>query len=83
MILTLLPIEWTRQTASVNLPPEAIAYAIAGLPEQRGVVISLAPGGWRVVHEFFKAAMDREARYPTPEQALAALRAFIDLKTEV
>jgi len=43
----------------------------------------LAPGGWRVVHEFFKAAMDREARYPTPEQALAALRAFIDLKTEV
>ena len=46
MILTLLPIEWTRQTASVNLPPEAIAYAIAGLPEQRGVVILV--GAWRV-----------------------------------
>jgi len=46
------------------------------------VVILLAPDGWRVVHELFAAGMDRAERYPAPESAFDALRAYIDVKTK-
>jgi hypothetical protein len=48
---TVFAIEWDGQSGSADLPREAISYAVAGLPANRGVVISQTPHGWRVVHE--------------------------------
>ena len=76
-MLTLFPIEWTRQTSS-GISREPIVYEVAGLAGGRRAAISMAPGGWRLVDELFTGKADPEARYPTPEEALEALKAQIE-----
>jgi len=76
-MLTLLPIEWTRP-ASANAPREPIAYEVAGLAGDRRAVISMAPSGWRLVDELLTDKTDPAARYSTPEEALAALKAAVE-----
>jgi hypothetical protein len=45
MLITLLPIEWTRHAGIA----EAIAYSVYGLPSEKRTIIAMRPGGWRVV----------------------------------
>jgi hypothetical protein len=71
--LTLVPISWTRDST----PREAIAYSVYGLPSEKQTIISMRPGGWRVV----RAALpefDQGKLYPSAEEALAALKSWIE-----
>ena len=71
--LTLLPIEWTRH-AGIG---EAIAYNVLGLPSDKRTVISICPEGWRIVRDTL-GEFDQGRIYPSAEEALAALKAWIE-----
>jgi hypothetical protein len=71
--LTLLPIEWMRR-AGIS---EAVAYSVDGLPSERHTVISMCPGGCRIVR-YTLVQFDHGRVYSTAEEALAALKAWIE-----
>jgi hypothetical protein len=71
--LTLVPISWTRDSAS----REVIAYSVYGLPSEKQTVISIRQGGWRVVRGTLPE-FDQGKLYPSPEEALAALKAWTE-----
>jgi hypothetical protein len=74
MLITLIPIEWTRH-AGIG---EAIAYSVYGLPSEKRTVISMCVGGgWRVVRNTL-LEFDHGRVYPSAEEALAALKAWIE-----
>jgi hypothetical protein len=73
-MLTLLPIRWTRHAGNWEEP---IAYIVEGLPATEDVVISMRPGGWRVVR-YALAEFDEGKLYPNAEEAAAALKAWIE-----
>jgi hypothetical protein len=71
--LTQLPIEWMRRAGIA----EAIAYSVCGLPSERHTVISICPGGWRIVRDPLPE-FDQGKVYSSAEEAAAALRAWIE-----
>jgi hypothetical protein len=71
--LTLLPIEWTRHAGIA----EAIAYSVYGAPSEKRTVISMCPGGWRIVRDTL-VEFDQGRVYANPEEAAAALKAWIE-----
>jgi len=73
MLITLLPIEWTRHDGIA----EAIAYSVYGLPSEKRTIIAMRPGGWRVVRNTL-LEFDHGRVYPSAEEALAALKAWIE-----
>ena len=79
MKLTLLPISWSRAVAVPPQPSEPIVYSVEGLPANEGAVISMVPGGWRLVRDAL-TEFDQTKRYPTVEAAAAALKAFIECR---
>jgi hypothetical protein len=74
MNLTLLPIRWTRHAGGIGEP---IAYTVDGLPLNENAVISMRPGGWQVVR-YTLEEFDQGTSYPSAEEALAALKAWIE-----
>jgi hypothetical protein len=73
MLITLLPIEWTRHAGIA----EAIAYSVYGLPSEKRTIIAMRPGGWRVVRDTL-IAFDQGRVYSSAEEAAAALKAWIE-----
>jgi hypothetical protein len=71
-MLTLVPIAWTWE-AGQN---QAIAYSVYDLPSEKLTVISIGPGGWRVVRHA-PVEFDQGKLYPSAEEAAAALKAWI------
>jgi hypothetical protein len=67
--LTLLPIERTRH-AGIG---EALVYSVCGLPSDKRVVISMRPGGWRIVRNTL-VEFDQGALYSSAEEAVEALK---------
>ena len=72
--LALLPIRWTRHRGGLGEP---IAYTVEGLPLNENAVISMRPGGWQVVR-YTLEEFDQGTIYPSAEEALAALKAWIE-----
>jgi hypothetical protein len=72
-MLTLLPIEWTRQAGS----REAIAYKVCGLPADNRTIISMRPGGWRIVRDTL-VEFDQGRLYSSAEEAMVALKGWIE-----
>ena len=73
LTFTLLPIEWTRHSGIA----EAIVYSLEGLPPEKRTVISMRPGGWRVVRETL-VEFDQGRLYSSADEAAAALKGWID-----
>ena len=73
-MLTLLPTRWTRHAGAWGEP---IAYIVEGLPANENVVISMRPGGWRVVR-YALVEFDEGKLYPSAEAAASALKAWIE-----
>ena len=74
LILTLVPIRWRRHAGTWEEP---IAYIVEGLPATENAVISVRSGGWRVVR-YARVEFDEGKLYPSAEEAVAALRAWIE-----
>jgi hypothetical protein len=55
---------------------EPIAYTVEGLPLNENAVISMRPGGWQVVR-YTLEEFDQGRIYPSAEEALAGLKAWI------
>jgi hypothetical protein len=72
-LITLLPIKWARH-AGIS---EAVAYCVYGLPSERHTVISMCPGGWRIVR-YTLVQFDHGRVYSTAEEAASALKAWIE-----
>jgi hypothetical protein len=73
MVITLLPIEWTRHAGI----PEAIVYRVEGLRSERRTVICMRPGGWRIVRDAL-VEFDQGKLYASAEEAAAALKGWIE-----
>jgi hypothetical protein len=73
LMLTLLPIEWTRH-AGIG---EAIAYSVCGLSSDKRTIISMCPGGWRIVRDTL-VEFDQGRLYSSAEEAMAALKGWIE-----
>jgi hypothetical protein len=73
LMLTLLPIEWTRHAGIA----EAIAYSVCGLPADDRTIISMCPGGWRTVRETL-VEYDQGRIYSSAEEAMVALKSWIE-----
>ena len=73
LMLTLLPIEWTRH-AGIG---EAIAYSVCGLPPDNRAVISMCPGGWRIVRDAL-VEFDQRRLYASAEEALVDLKGWLE-----
>jgi hypothetical protein len=71
--LALLPIEWTRYAGIGG----AMAYSVCGLPSDRRTIISMRPGGWRIVRDTL-VKFDQGRLYSSAEEAAAALKAWIE-----
>ena len=71
--VTLVPAVWTWEAGQ----REAIAYNVYGLPPEHQIVIAMRPGGWRVVRDALPE-FDQGRLYSTAEEALAALKAWIE-----
>jgi hypothetical protein len=71
--LTLVPTAWTREAGQ----REAIEYSVYGLQSEKRTVILMCLGGWRVIRDPLPD-FDQGKLYPSPEIALAALKAWIE-----
>jgi hypothetical protein len=56
---------------------EAIAYRVFGLPADNRTIISMCPGGWRIVRETL-VEYDQGRIYSSAEEAMAALKGWIE-----
>jgi hypothetical protein len=72
--LTLVPTAWTREAGQ----REVIEYSVHGLPSEKRTVILMCLGGWRVIRDPLPD-FDQGKLYPSPEIALAALKAWIEV----
>jgi hypothetical protein len=77
MTLTLLPVSWSRAVAVFPQQPEPIVYCVEGLPANERAVISMVPGGWRVVLDSL-SNFDQEKKFSTADQAADALKSWIE-----
>ena len=71
--LTLVLTAWTREAGQ----REVIEYGVYGLPSEKQTVILMCPGGWRVIRGA-QPEFDEGKLYPSAEEALAALKAWIE-----
>lgn len=76
LMLTLVPIAWAPADSSGD-PPEVLIYTVEGLPANENAVISMRPGGWRVVRNAL-IGFDQRRLYASAEEASAALKAWIE-----
>ena len=67
------PTAWTREARQ----REVIEYGVYGLPSEKQTVILMCPGGWRVIRGA-QPEFDEGKLYPSAEEALAALKAWIE-----
>jgi hypothetical protein len=74
LILTLLPIRWTRHGGVTGAP---IAYSVEGLPANESALITMRPGGWGVVRGTL-SEFDQGKLYLSAEEAAAALKTWIE-----
>ena len=77
MRLTSVPIAWSRIVGKM----EPICYSVEGLPVGERAVISMAPGGWRLVTELFSET-EGQVLYASPTEALEALAASMEAKQQ-
>jgi hypothetical protein len=73
LCLTLVPTAWTREAGQHG--PNA--YGVYGLPSEKHTVISMCPGGWRVVR-YTLVQFDHGRVYSSAEEAAAALKTWIE-----
>ena len=71
--LTLVPTAWTQEAGQ----REVIEYSVYGLPSEKQTIILMCPGGWRVIRDPLPE-FDQGRLYPSAEEALAALKAWIE-----
>ena len=73
MLITVLPIEWTRHACIA----EAMVYSVEGLRSERRTLICMRPGGWRIIRETL-VEFDQGRLYSSADEAAAALKAWIE-----
>jgi hypothetical protein len=76
MTLTLVPVSWGAPEETPEHRP-AIAYSVVGLPHCRRAIIAERPGGWTIVTEEL-IAHSWGVSYRSPEEALDALKAYVE-----